>query len=105
MNRREFLQCAALLIGGATASQLGFSLNQEQRQFMAAAADYSSGQPSLLNEAQRKILAAMADIIIPRTDTPGAIDAGVPNFVELMAQDWFNEEESGGFSQGSCRLC
>ena len=31
MNRRQFLECAALLITGATAAQAGFSLTEEQR--------------------------------------------------------------------------
>ena len=83
MNRREFLQCTALLISGASASQLGFSLSQEQEVYLAAAANYNGGDVDYFTGAQRKIIAAMAEVIIPRTDTPGAIDAGVPRYIEL----------------------
>lgn len=100
MNRREFLQCAAILVSGASASQLGFALNEEQQVYLANAPDYNKGKVNYLTAAQRKIIAAMAEVIIPRTDTPGAIDAGVPNFIELMASDWFNEQESAIFSAG-----
>ena len=100
MNRREFLQCAAILVSGASASQLGFSLSEEQQVYLASAPDYNKGKVNYLTPVQRKIIAAMAEVIIPRTDTPGAIDAGVPNFIELMASDWFNEQESAIFSAG-----
>ena len=34
MNRREFLQCGALLVSGLSASQLGFSLTEEQQAYL-----------------------------------------------------------------------
>ncbi len=100
MNRREFMQCAALLVSGASASQLGFSLSEEQRAYLASAANYNTGATDYFSEAQRAIVAAMAEIVIPRTDTPGAIDAGVPRFIELMARDWLNDQERAIFSAG-----
>jgi len=100
MNRREFLQCAAILVSGASASQLGFSLSDEQQAYLAAAPDYNKTPVNYLSEPQRSIITAMAEMIIPRTDTPGAIDAGVPNFIELMAADWLNEQEKAIFEAG-----
>lgn len=100
MNRREFLQCAALLVSGASASQLGFSLTEEQRVHLASAPNFNTGKVDYLTDAQRKIVAAMCEVIIPRTDTPGAIDAGVPHFVELMAALWFNQQERNIFDAG-----
>ena len=100
MNRREFLQCAAILVSGVGASQLGVALTEEQQAYLAAAANYNAGSSEFLNEAQRKIIAAMSEIVIPRTETPGAIDAGVPRFIELMAADWFNEQERAIFLAG-----
>ena len=42
-----------------------------------------SGQPAKLSAAQMKILSQVANLVIPRSDTPGAVDAGVPAFVAL----------------------
>ena len=100
MNRREFLQCAAILVSGVSVSQLGLALTEEQQAYLAAAPNYNTGSSSFFNESQRKIIAAMTEVVMPRTDTPGAIDAGVPGFVELMAADWFNDEERTIFLAG-----
>ena len=100
MNRREFLQCAALLISGSSAAQLGFALSGEQETYLATAPNYIAGELTLLTPEQRNIIAAIAEVIIPRTETPGAIDAGVPRFIELMAQDWMNAQEREIFEAG-----
>lgn len=100
MNRREFLQCAAILVSGATASQLGLALTTEQSMYLAAAPNFNTRDVRYLNNAQRRIVAAMAEVVIPRTDTPGAIDAGVPRFIELLAAEWFNDEERAIFEAG-----
>lgn len=100
MDRREFLQCAAILVSGVTASQLGFTLNGEQETYLAKAPNYNAGKVNYLTSDQRKIIAAITEVIIPRTDTPGAIDAGVARFIELMAADWFNDEERAIFDSG-----
>jgi glucoside 3-dehydrogenase (cytochrome c) hitch-hiker subunit len=104
MNRREFLQCAAIIIGGTSASQLGFALTKEQEVYLATAPDYIAGDVNAFSDAQRKIVAAVTEIIIPRTDTPGAIDAGVPRYIELMVADWLNEEEKSIFDAGLADL-
>lgn len=100
MNRREFLQCAAILVTGASASQLGFTLTAQQQTYLATAPNYNRTAVDYFSDAQRKIVSAMAERIIPRTDTPGAIDAGVPQFIELMAADWFNDQEKAIFEAG-----
>ncbi|NQX87443.1 MAG: gluconate 2-dehydrogenase subunit 3 family protein [Halioglobus sp.] len=100
MNRREFLQCAAIMVSGVTAAQHGFSLTEEQQVYLATAPDYNSKDVEYFSPAQKKIVAAMAEVVIPRTDTPGAIDAGVPQFIELLAADWLNAEERAIFEAG-----
>ena len=104
MNRRHFLECAALLIGGVSASRMGWTLTEEQRVHLASAPDYIDRAVDYFTPEQRTVVAAIAETIIPRTETPGAIDAGVPRFIELMLANWCNDEEREIFQQGLARL-
>lgn len=54
----------------------------------------------MLSSSQRKLVAEVAEIIIPRTDTPGAIDAGVPAFIEMMLKDCYLSPEHQSFIEG-----
>jgi hypothetical protein len=45
-----------------------------------------------LDEAQMKLLTAIADTIIPATDTPGAAAVGVPKLLSGMVRDWASEQ-------------
>jgi hypothetical protein len=99
MNRREFLQCAALLVAGSAASP--WALSVEQRTFLAARPDYVDSAPlQFFSAIQRAAVKSAADHVIPATDTPGAVAAGAERFVELMVADWFDEVERAAFMTG-----
>jgi gluconate 2-dehydrogenase gamma chain len=99
MNRREFLQCAALLVAGSAASP--WALSVEQRTFLAARPDYVDSAPlQFFSAIQRAAVKSAADHVIPATDTPGAVAAGAERFVELMVADWFHEDERAAFMTG-----
>lgn len=44
-----------------------------------------------LDAAEMALLREMAEAMIPRTDTPGAGDAGVPEFIDGLMIDWAGE--------------
>ncbi len=48
------------------------------------------GPPSVavFSPGQRALMAALSDRVIPTTDTPGAIAAGVPAYIEKLLADW-----------------
>jgi hypothetical protein len=100
MNRRDFLQCAAVLVSGTAVGRRGFALSEKQQAYLAATPGYTALPLNYLTPEQRQIVAAMAEIVIPRTDTPGAIDAGVPAYLERMMADWLNEQEREVFALG-----
>ena len=74
MNRREALKRTALLFGIAASPAT----------ITRALAEMSAGTtaPRHLTSFQYKVVAAMAERLLPASDTPGAIDAGVPQFID-----------------------
>lgn len=105
MNRREFMQCAALLAAGSLRIPAGWALTGEQQAFLAARRNFvDSREPDFFDTPQRSAIDAAAEQIIPATDTPGARDAGVPRFIELMVSGWFNVDERELFMTGLADL-
>lgn len=53
------------------------------------------GPPSVMvfTPEQRALMTALSDRVIPTTDTPGAIAAGVPDYIEKLLADWALPEE------------
>lgn len=50
----------------------------------------SEGPPSaaVFTPQQRALMVALSERVMPTTDTPGAIEAGVPEFIEKLLADW-----------------
>ena len=96
MNRRDALSKVALLIGGTLSAPtlLAMSRAGEAKNTSIALESFS------LNDTQRKIVAEVAEHIIPRTTTPGAKDAGVPAFIEMMLNDCYKAPEHKSFLAG-----
>jgi hypothetical protein len=97
MNRRELLRAA---IG----SSAGIAMVGLHRACLAATDLNGAATQVILNNHQREMLSAIAEIIIPETDTPGAIEAGVPRFVELILSDWHTAEEREPVLEGMAKL-
>ena len=53
-----------------------------------------------LTDAQLGLVGQIADQIIPRTDTPGAIDVGVPAFVDVIVTENDTDAERRAFGDG-----
>ncbi|MCC6365226.1 MAG: gluconate 2-dehydrogenase subunit 3 family protein [Bryobacterales bacterium] len=55
-------------------------------------------KPSFFTDSEFETVKSLADLIIPRTDTPGAVDAGVPFYIDYVVNS--NEEWKRQFRDG-----
>ena len=83
IDRRAFVQLAATF---------GLSLSLPGLAAKAPAEPLSPDELSLVGE--------VSELIIPTTDTGGALAAGVPDFVKMMLSDWFTAAERENFIAG-----
>ncbi|RMG83243.1 MAG: gluconate 2-dehydrogenase subunit 3 family protein [Bacteroidetes bacterium] len=93
MNRREAIKKTAFLMGG-TLSAAAISGVLSGCQPTPQGIDW---EPLFLTREQGETVAAIADRIIPRTDTPGARDVGVPEFIDLMLKDNYDPDDQQRF--------
>jgi hypothetical protein len=95
MDRREALR----LLATGTALQLAprslLAAMREARKLLDA-----SSAPRTLNAHQDSTVKTMAELILPRTDTPGATDVGTSEFIDLMLTEWYDEEDRTRFLTG-----
>lgn len=83
-TRREVLQGLIISIGGA--SMLSACGGE-------ATVAPSTGQTSrYFSEDELALVSRLSNLIIPRTDTPGALDVGVPGFMDSLMADWANAD-------------
>lgn len=94
MLRRQFLANTWVLLGGLTASGLVNALAGGDKPLLSFP----------LNSHQARLCSVLSDLIIPRTDTPGAVDAKVPDFVESVVSDWYTPRERSIFLEGLAAL-
>lgn len=88
IDRRELLERVAVLLGGAvSASAVAGVLGG----CVASPASAQTGRFFSADEA--KLVSVMSDHILPRTDTPGAVDAGVPAFIDRMMAEFYQDRE------------
>lgn len=55
---------------------------------------------SLLTPARARVMEALAEVIIPATDTPGASQAGVTEFVAALVDGWLDDDDRDRFLAG-----
>lgn len=53
-----------------------------------------------LNTHQRATIALLAEMIIPTTDTPGAKDAAIDEFADIILSEWSSEQEKAEWLAG-----
>ena len=87
MNRRSALKKASVLAGSAVAIPSFFSLLQSCK-----SENRLGWQPLFFTETEAKTIAAILDMILPRTDTPGALDVKSDIFIDKVIAKTYIEE-------------
>lgn len=104
MHRREMLQVLAASAGVACLDGLVLDeILAFGRQLHAQARAGTDGLRAL-GPHQSATVTVAAERIIPRSDTPGATDAGVTAFIDRMLADWYEPDERDRLLQGLAEL-
>lgn len=74
LNRRDIIHGLAVLLGASALPASALAAPRESAPSLPA--------PTF------KLLTAVADTLMPRTDTPGAVDAGVPRLFDALLTNW-----------------
>ncbi|GIX31297.1 MAG: hypothetical protein KatS3mg124_1769 [Porticoccaceae bacterium] len=96
MKRRTLLQVSGLLFGlPATSSALR----------ALAALPFTAGEvATVFTPAEARTVELLCDLVIPPTDTPGAVAAGVPQFIAQVVAEWYTPRERQIFFAGLAAL-
>lgn len=100
MNRRTAITHVAAMLGGAFSAPTLLAMERWRSRTPSESflAEFS------LTENQKVIVAEVAEMIIPKTTTPGAKDVGVPAFIVMMLQDCYKTPEHKSFVEGLNKL-
>lgn len=94
MKRREAVKKMALVMGGVlSAPTLSVLLE-------SCTTDKKRTDSKEFSEEEKEMIKRISDIIIPETDTPGAVQAEVPEFIEMMVRETYPEKMQEEFQDG-----
>jgi hypothetical protein len=93
MDRRQMLR-----ILGTSAATIGLSPIEARALLVPGEPRRASRR--FFTDKERETVTVLADVIIPYTDTPGAVEAGVVDYIEMIVSEWLNAEERDRFRRG-----
>jgi hypothetical protein len=95
MDRRTALKNITLTFGYAVATPTVLSVLQSCKSNVA------TWTPMFFSPAQGYMITQLADIILPTTDIPGALDVNVPEFMDKMLHDIAPEDKRNIIKEGA----
>lgn len=98
-NKRDSLKIMGAI--GATCA-FPFASDELYGQHAHNASATPAPKPVFFSDAEMKLISVIADLIIPATDTPGAVAAGVPAYIDFVCSR--NTELAGTVRQGLAAL-
>ncbi|MGE3525531.1 MAG: gluconate 2-dehydrogenase subunit 3 family protein [Gemmatimonadales bacterium] len=108
MNRRDALRtlgAAAGITGLLTLTpQVAEGIESSLARRLAGQPPAPTGPLGPFTARQNETVLAAAEHILPRTDTPGARDARVNEFIAVIVDEWYAEEDKTRFLAGLADL-
>ena len=97
MQRRDLIKLSMMVLGSCASLSVS-------RALMAGVSAKPDTRAHVFNPPQQTAVNLLAEMIIPTTDTPGALAAGVPDFIASIVADWYTGTERDIFFQGLVAL-
>ena len=95
MNRREAIQRTAMVLGYAVSAPALMAIVNGCK-----ATPELNYKPVFFTEDQARLVGELAEILLPKTDTPGAKDVGVPSFIDLVLKDCYQQKDKDRYLAG-----
>ena len=96
MDRREAIQRTALMLGYAVSAPAIMGILNGCK-----ASPELAFKPVFFTPEIAGLISEISEIIIPKTDTPGAKDVGVPAFIDVMLKECYTKEDQDKFIKGA----
>ena len=91
MNRRDLLKKGVYGLAGVSLSSTLISTLQS----CTSIEKYS---PHYFSKTEFSLLSNIVDFLIPKTETPGALEMKVPQFIDIIISETYNNESKINFS-------
>ncbi len=104
MKRRDLLRYTAYFTGVAVSGPVASALLAGCKRDEAVAAGDAVYKPGFFNDEEYTFISKLSDTMIPTTDTPGALDVGVPEMVDKMVGQVYDEDARNKFRDGLKQL-
>ena len=91
MNRIDLLKKGVYGLAGVTLSSTLISTLQS----CSSIEKYS---PLYFSKTEFSLLSNIVDFLIPKTETPGALEMKVPQFIDIIISETYNNESKNNFS-------
>ena len=101
INRRDAIKKTTLLLGvTVSASTIAGIMNGCKADPKAIANGLKNWKPTYFSEPEGQLIALISECIIPKTDTPGAIDTGVYSFIDVYFKECETAQKQTEFKEG-----
>ena len=91
MNRRDLLKKGVYGLAGVTLSSTLIAALQ-------SCSSIEKYNPVYFSKTEFSLLSNIVDFLIPKTETPGALDMKVPQFIDIIISETYNNESKNNLS-------